>query len=335
MMEINGHSRQFAVHLAVAAIAVCGTSGMSSAGTPVAADDSPGGAEAGTTVIFQQPVLGDIQDGWYIAHVTKGGVPQGAFGLVSWNPNPHETSGEYVASTWNAAADTGFTPKHVAVAQLSMQNKIGSTTGQIEGETVGAYLNAKDLDPPKAGEQMMISPQYIFPAGEQPTVYTSTASTLSSSMKLQVPVAEGSDTFVSADLLFTDPNGVRMSYSIKLFDNGHATQELGSGYDALTDSFMFNCPLAGEPLYITQGASSADGQGAPYVGWLTFEWSISEAQFAAAINYMQQQFPGKIATSDPSQWLFTEVHLNAQLLVQTLPAELGWSMRGWQVSVTQ
>ena len=285
-------------------------------------------------MLFQQPVLLGINSNWYVAHVNKGGLPEGSFGLVSWNPNPYNDGGEYVASSWDASAVTGFSPAQMTSSQLSVQNATDSTTGQMDGDTVGAYLNSRDLRPSQAGQMMMISPQYIFPEGQQPAVFTSAASTLSSSMQLQVPAAAGANTFVSADLLFLDPNGVRLSYSIKLFSYGHSAGELGGGYDSISNSYMFNCPLTGASQFITPGQSSAAPESAPWTGWRTFSWSINDVQFAAAIKYLQSQFPGKIPTTDPTKWVLGEVHLNAQLIIVTPPAELGWSMHGWQVSVT-
>lgn len=328
-LNISSH-RGFDRAMLIVALTVAAYGGSGSAAAEPSAADKP----QATTMIFQQPTLTGIADNWYVANVSTGGLPQGVFTLVAWNPNIHDKSGEYVASTWDAAADTGFTPSNLSEAQLSMQNKTGSTTAQIEGNIVGAYINAKDLKAPAVNQQMMISPQYIFPVGQQPKIYTGTTSVLSSSMQLQIPVASGGDTFASVDLLFVDPNGVRLSFAVKLFDYGHLPNQLGTNFDTATDTFLFNCPLGGEPDYITQSPGSANGTGTPWVGWQTFAWSISESQFAAAIKYMQTQYPGQIPTTNPRKWVLDEIHLNAQFTVLETPTVLGWSMSGWQVSVT-
>jgi hypothetical protein len=60
---------------------------------------------------------------------------------------------------------------------------------------------------------------------------------------------------------------------------------------------------------------------------------VSQAQFVAAINYLIAQYPGKVTTTDPTEYVLAEVHLNAEFHFQPDAAELGWSMTGWTVSI--
>jgi len=150
-------------------------------------------------------------------------------------------------------------------------------------------------------------------------------------MDLQIPTAVGADTYVVADLLFVGPNGVRISYGVEIFHNGAAHPTAATGYDAPSNSYMLNSPLGIDQRFVTQVQGSASWTGAPWLGWQTFEWSISQAQFIAALNYLVAEWPGKVQSADPTQYALAEVHLNAEFHFQPAPAQLGWSMRGWKV----
>ena len=180
----------------------------------------------------------------------------------------------------------------------------------------------------------MITPQFIFATGSQPVPFSDSNAVLSSSMELQIPTAVGNDTYVVADFLFEDPNGVRISYGVKIFSNGEPNQVVGSGYDPDSNSYMLNSPLAGATQFVTQVQGSAATTGTPWLGFQHYEWSISQAQFVAGLNYLVAQFPGKVQSTDPTAYVLAEVHLNAEFHFQPDPAELGWSMSGWTVSVT-
>jgi hypothetical protein len=75
----------------------------------------------------------------------------------------------------------------------------------------------------------------------------------------------------------------------------------------------------------TQAQGSASWTGVPWVGWQHYEWSISQTQCVAALNYLVAQFPGKVQSTDPIQYVLAEVHLNPEFHFQPAPAELGWS----------
>jgi len=204
----------------------------------------------------------------------------------------------------------------------------------MDGDTVGAYLNSADLPSSPTGQKMMITPQFSFAPGTEPMPFSNANALLSAAMDLQIPTAVGKDTYVLADFLFEDPNGVHISYGVKIFQNGVTQPIVGSGYDAPSNSYMLNSPLGVDQRFVTKAQDSASATGTPWLGWQHFEWSISEVQFAAALNYLVAQFPEKVQSTDPTQYRLIQVHLNAEFHFQPAPAELGWSMRDWKIWLT-
>jgi hypothetical protein len=283
------------------------------------------GTGTGTgTIIFEQPQVSGIAGNFVVDHAS----PQGSFAMVLWQPNHFQANGQLVPTTWDAGVETGFTPSLVSGAQLGFQNRAGTSTAQMEGDTVGAYINSADLPQSSGDQKMMITPQFIFPAGSQPMPFAHALGSLSGSMDLQIPVAVGSDAYVVADLLFEDARGLRVSYGIEIFRNHEGRAVSGSGYDAPSGSYMLNVPLIGNQQFVTPAATSTATTGTPWSGWRTFEWSISEAQFVGALEHLEAQFPGKAISTDPAQYVLAEVHLNAEFHTKGQPAQLGWSMRG-------
>jgi hypothetical protein len=202
----------------------------------------------------------------------------------------------------------------------------------MDGDTVGVYLNSQDLHPSNASQKMMITPQFTFASGSAPVPFASSSASLGVAMDLQIPTAVGNDTYVVADLLFEDAAGARISFGVEIFHNGAGGNPgLSTGYDAPSNSFMFNSPVGLDEQYITSAQGSAAFTGTPWLGWQHFEWSISHAQFVAALNYLAAQFPGQVQSTDPTQYALVQVHLNAEFHFQSAPAELGWSMRNWKV----
>jgi hypothetical protein len=204
----------------------------------------------------------------------------------------------------------------------------------MDGDTVGAYLNSADLPSSPAGQKMMITPQFTFAPGNEPVPFSNSNSSLSASMDLQIPTAVGNDAYVVADFLFEDPNGVRISYGVKIFSNGRTNQVVGSSYDAPSNGYQLNSPLGVDQRFVTPAPGSALSTGTPWLGWRHFEWSISQTQFVAALNHLVAQFPEKVQSTDPTQYVLAEVHLNAEFHFQPAPAQLGWSMSGWKVWAT-
>ena len=78
---------------------------------------------------------------------------------------------DLVPTSWNAGSKTGFVPTSPSTAQRGFLNQVGTSTAQMEGDTVGAYINSKDLPTTLTNQLMMISPEYIFPSGVTPVPF--------------------------------------------------------------------------------------------------------------------------------------------------------------------
>jgi len=286
---------------------------------------------AGTTTLLEQPSESGIANHIYVAHVDKGGLPQGSWNLVAFQKDPFTSTGYLVPTSWNAGSKTGLVPTSPSTAQLGFRNQVGTSTAQMEGDTVGAYLNSKDLPTTLSDQKMMITPAYRFPSGATPVPFAHSTTLLNVEMDLQVPVAVG-QSYVAADLAFVDPNGVRISYNIILFHNGvRGSGVPASRYDAPDNYYMMICPLGTDTRFVTKASTSGSLTGTPWLGWRHLQWTIDQAQFVAVINRLAAQFPGTVKTTDPTQWVFAGIHLNAEFHYSPDPAELGWSMRGLKV----
>jgi hypothetical protein len=307
----------------------------SSGGFNIRSTGGGSSTSSGTTVLFEQPTESGIIGNLFVPLATDTALPKGVFELVLWQPNPNTSNGQLMATEWDAGSVTGFTPSDpLSTTQLGFQNKPGTSTAQMDDDTVGAYINSADLPFSPVGQKMMISPQFTFMPGNEPVPFLNANSSLSASMDLQIPTAVGSDTYVVADFVFQDQNGVRISYGVVLFSNGGANPTIASGYDAPSKSYRLDSPLGVEQQFVTNVQGGASATGTPWLGWQHFEWSISQPQFVAALSYMAAQFPDEVRSTDPTQYALAEIHLNAEFHFQPAPAELGWSMRGWKVWVT-
>jgi len=231
--------------------------------------------------------------------------------MILWQPNPSSSNG-----------------------QRGFQNTTGTSTAQMDGDTVGAYINSADLPGSPVGRKMMITPQFNFTAGNEPVPFAASGSSLGAEMDLQIPVALGPSTYVLADFLFVGSNGVRISYGIKIFMYNNAPSVVGGDYVADANVYQINSPLLANQLFVTPTSDSATATGTPRTGWQHFAWTISEAQFVAALNYLAAEYPGVLLSTDPTQYVLSQLHLNAEFHFQPGPAVLGWSMRGWQVWTT-
>jgi hypothetical protein len=311
----------------------CGGGSGGGQGAPAAPTQgtSPSGA-----ALFQQPVEKAIAGNLVVPNASPiTSPPIGTFVMVFWQLNPNAPNGGLVPSSWDASAMTGYTPPApLSSYQLGfLPDTPGTTTAQMDGSTVGAYLNSNDLPGAPPGQKMMSTPQYTFPTGEAPTPFANSSGVLSGSLNLQVPVAEGDDTYVVEDLLFLGPNGVRLSYGVKLFANGLQSPTVGTNYDTPSTSYILNSPLGFDERFVSIASGSSLDAATPWTGWQYFAWSISTAQFAAALTYMNGQYPDAFQSTDPADYVFAEVHLNAEFSFQPgAPAQLGWSMNGLQLS---
>jgi hypothetical protein len=278
--------------------------------------------------LFQQPEVAGIAGNFAVPLANHKAPPVAQFAMVLWQPNRFQPSGQLVATGWDAGSQTGFTPTtSVTAAQLGFQNKPGTSTAQMEGATVGAYINSSDL-PPAAGDQkMMIAPEFTFANGNEPVPFAGNGTSLNGSVDLQVPTAQGSEAYVIEYLVFTNPGGVKISFGISMFHDDAPHLTLGSGYDSPSESFILTSPIGLDQRFVAQSSGSAAATGIPWSGWRHFAWSVSETQFADALGYLASIYPGKGVSTDPSQYVLTQLHLNAEFHTEGQPAELGWSMQ--------
>ncbi len=290
---------------------------------------------ASTTMLFEQPLESGIAKNFFVAHVTKQGLPTGVWDLVALQPNPDTSTHALVPTSWDAGSKTGFVPTSPSTAQLGFRNEAGTSTAQMEGDTVGAYINSADLPTTRSNQLMMISPQYKYQVGLSPVPFASSASVLNGEMDLQIPTAVGKKTYVSADLSFVNASGMRICFSVNVFHNEVRRElVLAANYNAAENVYVLDVPLQASEQFITVVHGSSVATGIPWLGYRHFQWTINETQFVAALKYLAEKFPGKINSTDPTQYVFDEVHLNAEFSYSPAPAELGWSMQGLTVWVS-
>jgi hypothetical protein len=70
-------------------------------------------------------------------------------------------------------------------------------------------------------------------------------------MDLQIPTAAGKDNYVIADLLFEDPDGLRISYGVGIYSKESTHQNLEARYDAPSNSYLLNAPLGTDQRFVT------------------------------------------------------------------------------------
>jgi hypothetical protein len=182
---------------------------------------------------------------------------------------------------------------------------------------------------------MMLTPQVRFLPGTTPVPFASSTALLRGEVDLQIPVAVARDTCVTADLWFLYPIGVRISLGLKVFQNGIAgSTVLGTLYDPSDKVYILNSPLAAGQQFVTSAPGSATAGGSTWLAWRHFQWTVNQAQFIAALKYPVAKYPGKITSTDPTQYACDEAHLYAEFHYSPAPAELGRPMCGLQVWLT-
>ncbi|MCX7012801.1 MAG: hypothetical protein NTW86_09635 [Candidatus Sumerlaeota bacterium] len=310
------------------------------AASALAMASSPGGAahaaDSAATALFQQPALAGVAGNFFV----KAKPADGAFHLVLWQPNPNHEKGLTIPVDWPVGDKTGFYPaKPWDDRQTGMRNAYGSTAAQIDGYTVGAYLNSEDLTQGSNEFKLMITPQITFPKASRIAPFARPGRMLVCSMDLQVPVAsdghkKGSNVYVNIDLQFEDRvSGGRVSYNGGVFFNGHEASKENIRQDTVTKDIMVTTPLRPGLQFNTFQPGSETHQSVPWKGWKSFQFAITTDHLAKALAAVKASGPGAGMSTNPADYSFRQFHLNAELHYETAPAELGWSMRNAKIEL--
>jgi len=299
-------------------------------------------ADAFSGVLFEQPSLNGVEGNFIVPRAEHIRPPAGAFHMILWQPNPNRSDGMLVPTDWKAGEKTGFYPAPpVDKHQAGYRNAPGSSTVQIDGDTVGAYINSADLSGGSHKFKMMMTPEMSMVAPAQAHPFAQAGRAILVSLELQVPTAvdahnAGSETYVSADLMFVDPSrGTKISYGCNLFFNGHPHREPGGHIrlDEDSQNMMINSVVGLQNTWLTTEPRSAVSQSAPWRGWKLFRFAITEKNFVDALNALNQRGAAGKASVNPGDYAFAKFHLNAELHFRTSAAELGWSMRHAKVMI--
>src|SRR5208283_5061511 len=245
-------------------------------------------------------------------------------------------------NTWTAGNVTGFFPVNKATAQLSYVATGTSpiTTAQYEGNTVGAYLQAADQP---GATDLEITPQVFYtPGGSNPAqgqglnLFTDSTKVLTESMLLQIPTATGTGPWIAVKHFFTGQGGQHnFDISVLLFrTHGSTTPGPVINGDTHTNAIVCVVPIgvATSNPYVTTitGAYTTS----TYSGFTPIAYSISQAQVIAVLQLIDGNNPnGWSYSHDPTQYLMTTLHINAE--IQSLPSSdtLGWSCQNWVASM--
>jgi len=300
-------------------------------------------ANASSDVLFEQPSLDGVEGNYLVPPAAHRPPPAGTFHMILWQPNPNRPDGMLVPTEWIAGDKTGFYPSApVDRHQASFRNGSGISTLQIDGDTVGAYINSADLPAGSHKFKMMMTPEMSIAPPAQVHPFLRPGRAILVSLELQVPTAvdahnDGSETYVSADLLFVDySRGTKISYGCNLFFNGHPHREPGGHIklDEDSQSMMINSAVGLQGGWLTVEPDSAVSQGAPWRGWKTFRFAITERNFIEALNAFNRQEAAARPSVNPADYGFAKFHLNAELHFRTSAAELGWSMRHAKIVIS-
>jgi len=287
-------------------------------------------------VLFEQSSLDGVEGNYIVPTAAHRPPSHGVFHIILWQPNPNRSDGMLVPTDWKAGDKTGFYPSSpIDKHEAGFRNAAGATTLQIDGDTVGAYINSADLPEGSHLYKMMMTPEMSMAPAAQVRPFAQTGRVIVVSLELQVPTAvdghrDGSETYVGADLLFLDHDkGTKISYGCNLFFNGHPHREAGGHIriDEDSQNMMVNSVVGLDNEWLTTLPGSAVSQSEPWKGWKTFRFAITEKNLIDALNAYNQRVAGARVSVQPGDYAFAKFHLNAELHFKNGAAELGWSMR--------
>ena len=302
-------------------------------------------------IVFEQPKLKGVPGEFFVpsSAVEKHRYPTTpAFKLIFWQGNPFRANGELVPSTWDAGAKTGLDVGPVPEAQYSLKATGPSSTVQITGGEVGAYLNSADLAGSRfrADPAMMITPvidlpnRNIFP-------FSTPTQRLYQSLTLRVPTAVSQNrrhniVYVVSDFLFIDrTTGTRITFEVALFHHdrrsprltraGLASTEVGL-YDPNTKSFQVGNPLSPLSRLNEPAKGSALYANLPWRNPRPFAFTISSQNFMTGLRSLKAKgaFDGSM---NPADYALRQWHLNAEMQYDQSPTELGWSLSDARIGI--
>jgi hypothetical protein len=307
-------------------------------------------------VIFVQPTLDGIAGNFHVPKAEHRYPSERDFNLILWQPNPNRADGELMPTSWSAGDMTGFYPSQSTVkSQLAFHDEAGASTVQIEGETVGAYLNSSDLSSTAGAAvadmgTMMVTPAFTPPRQKIIYPFAQSGIALLNSLELQIPVArdmnrDGNMTYANAVFVLEDRRShTQISYEVNLFHHAlrpgkPPTQEwlrrteVGT-YDVPSQSFQIVNPPAPDSRIVSALTGSALYQNQPWKGWRPFRFAITANNLTTAIQDIKEKYASFRGSENVADYGLVEWHLNAELKFHSGPAELGWSMRGALVALT-
>ena len=309
----------------------------------MACNASLAAAQTGT-LIFEQPELSGVPGNFFVpsSAVEKNKYPTSPpFKLIFWQGNPFQANGELVPSTWDARSKTGLDVGDDPNAQFSLRASGQSSTVQIRGRAVGAYLDSADLVNSRfrVDPAMMITPgidlpdQKLFP-------FADPNQKLYQSLNLRIPTAVSQSrphntVYVVSDFLFIDrTTGTKLTYEVGLFhQNPHAPPLTWEGliktevglFDTGTHSYQVGSPLSplarlNEPVEGSALYSTLPWRDERYVAftisWQNFKTGLESLKAKGAYN----------GSMDPADYALRQWHLNAEMQYDQVPTQLGWSL---------
>jgi len=300
-------------------------------------------AQAGDqTIIFQQPVLDGVAGNFHVPKAERGEYSKERFNMLLWQANPGRPDGLLIPSHRSVADKTGFQPSNpLEKYQAAFRDSDDTTTVQIEGDTVGVYLNSKDLPTQSMEDKLMITPEIRLSKEQQFRPFEKPGMALVNSFELQIPVAQDMDrkgnfTYATADFTFLDlKNDTKISYGVHIFHHStrpkrnieRLTEKEVGGFDAPSHAYQVGNPIIAGSRVVTVLNGSAQYQEEPWTGWRVFKFAITRNDFETALKSLKEQNPSYPGSVDPADYTLAEWHLNAELKFGSGPAEMGWSMR--------
>lgn len=314
----------------------------------------PAAALASNTynLVAQPNVLGGLASIFTVSTVKPNLNPIGQFFIKQ---NQDVVSGQPdVPTDWPAGSRTGFFPPGAPLTnwQIGILKPGGNASQnevtQGEGDTIGAYITSAAFPYRTHLNKVMVAPQYTFDVTKPIFPFSTPGSLLTTNFDLQVPYAHNdprnpsNHPFVVSDITLAEVarDGTlfnRVVLHAGAFSAGQGGDNEGINYDPATSSVLICAVIKPDSIYLTQLSGSATFSGSPWTGFRHFGFTQGTAQFAGGLSEAHKLYPA--LSTDPADYVLLEWHLNAELTYDlrdlNLPIDMGWSMRGLRVDLTQ